>query len=237
MFSARKSTASGSCLRNALAVLIAVVAGSAVAAEGPTSANSRDGTFATENAVVGEPSDYLQDLAQHQFTDAYADGVRLRVFVFPAWSASHAVGIREIDGVFTIFGLQRASRPSLWETALAAWNHRLPELSRQIENRVWRCDARIDGMLAKRITRLAETMLRRSLLEDEVGFDGEAYLVAMPTAGGLLEGRTWSPDAGSKRAQFAQVVYTMGQYCVWNGYRFRRLLEWQIEALESKVLR
>src|SRR5262245_27292644 len=128
--------------RLVLAALAALIFGSPVAlVAGEIGDTDRFG-LAGNNPVIEADNGYLDELAQRDFKDAYAPDVKLRVFVFPAFSASHAVGIRETNSGFTIFGLQRASRASIWELALAAWNHRLPELSKEIETRVWRCEAR-----------------------------------------------------------------------------------------------
>jgi hypothetical protein len=162
--------------RVARAALVALLLGSPVAVVG-----QELGGIDLFDATVVEPENgYLDELAQRNFKDAYAPDVKLRVFVFPAFSASHAVGIRETNGVFTIFGLQRASYPSVWELALAAWNHRLPELSKEIEDRLWRCEAQIDAALANRVMRISETMLREGLLDDAFGLDGEGYLGEYP---------------------------------------------------------
>lgn len=190
-----------------------------------------------DDQFVEPASDYLQDLAQRMFEDAYAPDVKLHVVVFPAFRASHAVGIREANGVFTIFGLQRASHASVWELALAAWNHRLPELSKEIEERIWRCEARLDPALANRLIHASETMLRAAFLDDRMGLDGEAYLVGMPTPEGVLQGRTWSPDRGSKSARFTDVAYAMGRVCVWHGYLYGPQLDRRVQNLESALTR
>ena len=217
--------------------LVALAFGSPVALVAAEIGNTDPfGLAGNDPVIVERETGYLDELAQRDFMDAYASHVKLRVFVFPAFSGSHAVGIRETDGVFTIFGLQRASRASIWELALAAWNHRLAELSKEVEGRVWRCEAPIDAALANRLMRVSETMLREGLLDDPFGLDGETYLVGMPTPMGVLQGRTWSPDPGSTSALFTDVAYTMGRLCVWYGYLYQQQLDARVRALESKII-
>lgn len=222
------------------AMLTALVVGypaSLVAGEfqGPDPFGGADPFGIARDQVVEPANDHLHEVAEREFQDAYAPDVKLRVIVFPAFRANHAVGIKEANGSFMIFGLQHASHASFWELVLGAWNHRLPDLSKKIEDRVWRCEARIDPVLANRLLRASETMLRQSVLDNRMGLDGVAYLVAMIGPRGALKGHTWSPDRGSKSALFTDVAYTMGRFCVWFGYLYGSQLDRRVQDLEAEL--
>lgn len=229
MFSRPGSTVfRGRC--TTLAVLIALVTSPVVARERQSSDYPDGNALNIPVQIFASDTGYLE-----QFGEAYAPDVKLRVFVSPSWAASHAVGIRQTNDTFTVFGLQRANRASLWELALAAWNHRLPELSKGIESRVWRCEARIDAALVNRLMRVSETMLSKEFLKDAIGLDGEMYFVDMPTTVGIMQGQTWSPESGSRSGLFTDIVDTLGRYCVWGGYFHGQQLDERIQALESKL--
>lgn len=213
-----------------LAALIALVTPPVVAGENQRSDYSNGNAFNISEQAFALDTGYLE-----QFGEAYAPDVKLRVFVSPSWAAPHAVGIRQTNVTFTVFGLQHANRASFWELVLAAFNHRLPELRKEIEGRVWRCEARIDAALANRLMRVSEMMLRKGGLKDSIGLDTETYFVDMPSATGVIQGQTSSPESGSRSGLFTDIVDTMGRYCVWGGYFHSQQLDQRIQVLESKL--
>lgn len=186
---------------------------------------------------VPAPGELMFDsFARDDFPAVFAPDVVLSVSVFPSFRASHAVGIREVDGVYTIFGLQHANRPSPIELAFAAWNHQLSELEKDVESRMWTCEVRIDAALARRILRVSETMLEKNYFGDRYGLDGTPYFIRLSTPAGFRQADTWSPDRGTKPEMFADMAYIMGRVCVWNGYFYTRTLEERVQALEARLV-
>jgi hypothetical protein len=111
---------------------------------GTTSTAQRAEDFGTRPAASGPvgiemtTSDYdtqVADLSARDFKEAFAPNVKLRMFVFPAFAANHAVGFQESNTVYTYsvsrartvpVSLNRRSRMEAPERRLAEECRKLP---------------------------------------------------------------------------------------------------------------
>ncbi|MEY4879712.1 MAG: hypothetical protein RJB62_1181 [Pseudomonadota bacterium] len=189
--------------------------------------------------------------------DAFTDDVRARLIGLPSFTPEYALGIRERNGVYSIFHLQ--SQAQLWSyenlrmleelpadyapgheseiaDAIAEYHSELPGDYHDVQTGA-RCEVTITPALGARLVELWKKMLLETHYGDTIalGPDGTDYHFSMTADGQLMAGKVWNPPPESKTGAMISITETMRNLCFTGDGNLLAQLEPQIDALEAQL--
>lgn len=187
-----------------------------------------------------------EEVVQYAFRDAYRQDVRIRMIEIPSFVPELAIGVKEDNGKYSIFGI----RPeiSLWHVVdeKGSTVDKLPTTIREVQTAIdrndikfKRCDAAIDSNLALRLIAVWREMLARARKppRPELALDGTDFNFAMRSGDRDIAAKTWSPDPSTPPGMLVRIAETMTSLCKLKYENLSALLDHQVDALSQRLQR